>query len=131
MSSWGPSLQTDILEVFAEAQNSWRSWSGDSLADRDGFAGSNRVERHGQALGGYSIISPDDRATEMLNYAAKRRIKTLSEYKQRLLAGERPRGLCLTLWRQAAASLGISIAAVQPRAGLNGVARGVMCASDR
>jgi hypothetical protein len=92
-----PELQTDILDVFAEAHRRWHSWNGELPI---------------------TLRIPGDhthRDVEIDNYVAKRRIVSLSDYKRRLLAGERPRGLNIRIWQQAAACLGIVLTPTQPR----------------
>jgi hypothetical protein len=103
-------LQIDILEIFAEAQR--RASKGDRWL----YAMPHVPRRRGGALKlfGVRVFSISDRATEKLNFVAKRRIKTLARYKQMLQEGHRPRGLNIKTWQQAAAAIGLTLEVTRP-----------------
>lgn len=95
-----PEMQRDIVEEFAEAQVRWHSWRGDDV----------------HLLSGFNVMSEElvSRKVEYSNTSAKQRIRQLDEYKRRLLAGERPKGLNIKRWQQAAMAIGIELKPTQP-----------------
>ena len=122
-----PQRQIDILAIFAEAQHAWEHWGRSRTPNDRGDCVARKSAAVPVALAATEFetarLGEGAREAEIDRYVARRRIRALGEYKRRLLAGERPRGLNLKLWKQAARAIGIELSSTQPAAGPVGPSR--------